>query len=89
MHSSDRNQIFHIEAYYKSRDLTHDFMTMNKHDRLIYKKKTINLLKLLNDQLISRLADEKKIMLIIDKFEFIFSDNKLIFSNICKRIDAK
>ena len=62
---------------------------INKYNRLIYKKDIIKLLKFLNDRLISRLVDTRKITLIIDKIEFIFSSNKLIYSNIRKRINMR
>ncbi len=89
MYSSDWNQIFHIEAYYKSKDLTQNSMTMSKHDRLIYKRETMNLSKLMNDQLIPRSADGKKFMLVTNKFEVRFFDNELILASVRKRTSAR
>ena len=64
-------------------------MTINKHDRLTYKKDTINLSKFLNNQLIFRLIDVKKITLVINKFKFIFSSNEFTYFNIRKRTSVK
>lgn len=64
-------------------------MTMSKYDRLIYKKNAMNLSKLLNDRLISRSINEKKITFIINKFELIFSSNELTYSSIRKRTSAR
>ncbi len=89
MYSSDWNQIFHIEAYYKSRDLAQNSITVSKHGRLIYKRGTMNLSKLMNDQLIPRSADGKKFMLVMSKFEARFSGNKLILASVRKRTSAR
>ena len=88
MHPSDRNQIFHIEAYYKSGDLAHDPMTVGKHGRLTYKKGIMDLSKLLDDQLVPRSAGRKETTLITGKFGPIFSGNRLIFPSIRKRTSA-
>ena len=64
-------------------------MTINKHDRFIYKKNAIDLSKFLNDRLISQSIDAKKITFVIDKFELIFSSNELIYFNIRKRTNIK
>jgi len=88
MRPSDRNKIFHIEAYYKSGDLAHDPMTVARHDRLSYKKGTMDLSKLLDDQLVPRSAGGKESMPVTGKFGLIFSCNGLIFPSIRKRTSA-
>ena len=81
--------MFHIEAYYKSGDLAHDPMTAGKHGRLTYKKGTMDLSKLLDDQLVPRSAGGKETILVTCKFGPIFSGNGLIFPSIPKRTSAE
>jgi hypothetical protein len=54
-------------------------MTVGKHGRLTYKKGTIDLSKLLEDQFVPQSAGGKKTMLITFKFGPVFSCNGLIF----------
>ena len=79
MHPSDQNQIFHIEAYYKSGDLAQDPMTVGKHGRLSYKRGTMGLSKLLDDQVVPRSAGGKENMLVVGKLGTTFSGNELIY----------
>ncbi|KAL9101088.1 MAG: hypothetical protein Q9163_003618 [Psora crenata] len=51
-------------AYYKSGDLAKDPMTVGRYGRLTYKKGTMDLSKLLDDQLLPRSADGKETMLV-------------------------
>ncbi|KAL9132042.1 MAG: hypothetical protein Q9217_000170 [Psora testacea] len=56
--------IFRIEVYYNSGSLARDPMTVGKHGRLTYKKGTMDLSNLLDDQLIPQEADGKETMLV-------------------------
>lgn len=41
--------MFYIKVYYKLRDFAKDFITIDRYNCFIYKKSTINLLKLLDN----------------------------------------
>jgi len=61
---------------------------VGRYGRLIYKKGIIDLLKLLDNRLIPRLAGGKETTLITSKFGPILLSNGLIFLNIRKRIST-
>lgn len=64
-------------------------MTVGKHGRLTYEKGTMDISKLLNDQLISRSVDGKEFIPVTGKFEAKFFSNRLILTSIRKRTSAK
>ena len=63
-------------------------MTVGKHGRLTYKRGTMDLSKLLDDQVVSRSAGEKENMLVTGKFGTQFSRNRLIFASLRKQTSA-
>jgi len=64
-------------------------MMVGKHDRLTYKKGTIDLSKLLDNRLIPRSANAREITLVTSKFRLIFSSNGLTYPSIRKRTSAR
>jgi len=61
---------------------------VGRHGRLTYKKGIIDLLKLLDNRLVPRLASGKETTLVTSRFRPIFLSNRLIFPSIYKRINA-
>ena len=83
MHPPDRNQIFRIEAYYMLGDLAQDPITVGKHGRLIYIKGSMNLSKLLDDEVAPQSVSKKGNMLVTGEFainQFISTDSYLLVS---------
>ncbi len=64
-------------------------MTVGKHGRLTYKRGTMDLSKLMDDQLVPRSADGKESMLVTGKFGARFSGNGLILASVRKRTSAR